>query len=868
MKIKKYLSILMGGLTLTTACPLNFAYCFEKEINLNQKENIPGNNENNLIFKKDSTTMDIFEQDNLKLILIKGIDFILNDKSTPYLDKKSDINENILKDSLLCECIKSTKNYLESTEKENEFLDIEILKRLKSIEKLIEINDEIPKTNLFYRFISGIKDAYQTLISRKVASKIMSSERDAVENKISSENVSVSGNINTSASTGPINFGISIGKNFEEGDSEKSFYRIDNSKNINFSIGTGLKKYLSANTEFNTQITNSLVFYSLEQFLDSYSKNKTISSIELREPEIKKIINSRNSMQKSEIQLLSVIKNSIENYLKISGIIPQNSSCELPNLTQSTNDIKETSVKAEGNLSAYAACLASLGMNISQSSKYIDSSVKHPFINLIEPDGSPSFYAENSSQIIHFLKSEKTAKFIETKSILENHQTNTDLFSIIISNIIGALKRYNDSLYIISNKNSSKVDQHQAIKIKRGIEKNWLNNSRLNAGVSGRLLMLKTSISLIAYLRNYAQTLKDFEMLKKLYIEIENLSKMQTFSKNLKNRAAKFSTSRKTKIHSISGNLSFEIPVVGTSSLNVDCSDSVGDAFFDTNKNLTLSIEIPMFGNRVLGKHSIKNKFKDMMEKLSENKSNPFSNEFKEALSLIEPEIYGILESYGINKKVSIPGVLSNKKYLTLIFYLTQSPKNNDLTQIVPLPGDKEAIIRAQNSWTLKLIKRIDSSLTKLKIGIDNYGSTNISNSIGKASAIIGTDTLSFIKNKYNVFSMGLNDKETDSNHLWFDFKNSQLSGLKDMIVKLSYKTSNIHYELQKLYNQTLTNHLQDSVYITEIFKNLLDSCNAYTIHNNQQNLEEALNSLDKVMELNYKYNYLPEFNKIHKKIF
>ena len=866
MKIKKYLSILLGGLTFTATCPLNCAYCFEKEITSNKEKQIK-NEKYNLVFKNHCNTLDIFEKDNLKTILIQGLDFILSDESTPYIDEKSNINKNILEDSLLCECIKSTKNYLVSIENETEFTNIEILKRLKSIEKLIEINDEIPETNVFYKFIFGVKDAYQTLISRKIASKILESQRYGLEDKIGSESASVSGTVSTSASTGPINFGISIGRDFEESDSEKSFYRIDDSKNINLSIGAGLKKYLAANTEFNTQITNSLVFYSLEQFLDSYSKNKTISSIEIREPEIKKIINSRSSMQQNEINLISKIKTSIENYLKISCIIPQNASCELPSVTQSDNHTKENSIKAGGNLSATADCFVSLGMSVSQSSKYVDSSVKHPFINLIERDGSPSYYSENSNQILHFLESEKTAKFAETKNNLENYETNSEIFAIIVSNIIGDLRRYNNSLYIISDRNNSKSDYRSALKIKKAIEKSWLNNFRLNASSSGRLLMLKTSISLIAYLRNYAQTSEDLEMLKKLYDEIENLSKMQIFSKSLKNKSAKFSTSRKTKINSTSGNLSFEVPVVGTASLKVDFDDNIGEAYFDTSKNLTISISLPMFGNRVLGKHNIKIKFQDIIKKLSENKANPFAKEFKEALNLIEPEIYDILKSYGINKSVSIPGILSNKKYLTLIFYLTQSDKNDHISPIVPLPGDEQPIIKNKNEWTLKLIKRIDSSLTKLKLGLDDYGSTNVSNSVGKSSAIIGTDTLSFIKNKYNVFAMGLNDKENKSNHMWNDFKNSQLSCFKDLIIKLSYKTSNIRYELQKLYNQTLINHLQSAAEITETFKNLLNACHGYALKNSPDNFEKALSALDEIMALNYEYNYLLEFNKIHKKI-
>ncbi|MGN1043244.1 MAG: hypothetical protein ACI4PR_00365 [Acutalibacteraceae bacterium] len=866
MKIKKYLSILLGGLTFSAFCPLNPAHCFEKETS-SSKEKQTEIKKYTLIFEKNSNTLDIFEKDNLKSILIQGMDFILNDKPSAYISKKSDLNGNILKDSLLCECIESTKNYLMSVENDDEVTNMEILKRLKSIQKLIEINDEIPRTNAFYKFISGVKDAYQTLISRKIAAQILNSERQNLENKISTENFSTSGTISTSASTGPINFGISIGKNFEESDSEKTFYRIDNSKNINFSIGTGLSKYLSTNAACTAEITNSLVFYSLEQFLDSYMKDKSISSIKLHEPQIKKIINSRNSMHDSELKLISNIKMSIENYLKISEIIPQNSSCKIPKLTQSLNETEETSIKIGGNLSASAECFASLGMNVSQNFKYVDSSVKHPFINLIESDGSPSCYAENSNQIIHFLKSEKTAKFVETKNIIENSKINSEIFSIITSNIIGDLKRYNNSLYIISNKNNSRRAKHDAIKIKHAIEKNWLNNARIAVNSSGRLLMLKASISLISYLKDYTQSQSNNEMIKKLYNEIENLSKMQIFSKISKNQPAKFTTNRKTKITTVSGNMVLEIPVVGTASLGIDYDDSIGEASFDTNKNLTISITLPMFGNKILGKHSIKVKMEEIIKKLSENKNNPFSSELKEALNLVKPEIYDILKSYGVDTTISVPGVLSNKKYLTLLFYLTKSDKNSDINSIIPLPSDETPVIKSEDKWILKLIKRIDSSLTKLKLGIDCYSTTNISNSIGKSSVLIGTDTLSFIKNKYNVFSMGLNDTENASTSMWADFKSSQLSGLKDLIVNLSCKTSNIHYELQKMYNQILVNNLQNSVYITQNFKNLLDSCNNYAINNNSQNLENALSALDQILELNYNYNYLYEFNKIHKKI-
>ncbi|MBQ6144049.1 MAG: hypothetical protein IJI84_06220 [Clostridia bacterium] len=818
--------------------------------------------------KNDNLTLDLFEKENLDIALKEGLEFILSNKTSIFIDDKSSLNESIVKNPLLKECIESTINYIKSSNDSQDTKRFNLLKRLTSIKKLIEIESSIPKNNLFYKFISSVKDAYQVLISRKVASDVLKDNREKVESTMGSQSTSQSGGVNTGTTTGGVNIGVSVNVSNNEGSGEKAFYKIDNSGNIKISVGTGFSKYLSASVGYNLGTTRTLIFYSLEQFLDSYAKDGKISSVELREPDIKKIAKSRDDMKKAEKQLLSNMQNSISSYLKISNIVPQNVNLKLPDITSSAYADSQSSTSSACTLNVEASCLASIGMEVKIESQTINTSIKHSYIKLIKKDCSPSKYAESSAEISKFLKQEKTKKYTETEEILKsyfenetnNKETNEKALSILVSNMIGDLKQYNSSLYILSDDSLHKQDKLYARNLKEKIELGWLG--KIANLKRGRLEILKTAIATAAKLRDYCKSEATLKLFNVLYGEIENLSKMQTFSKNLFKRNPNFKTTHTSDVNSVSGQAYFDIPIVGTTSFNIDYTESESEAKFDNSEDITVKLRIPMRGDKLLGENSIKNKFKELIEKLSKNKNNYLSDSCGEALGVVEKDFSNILEKLGVETTISIPTVLSTKKYLFLNIYLTKVDKNSEGNNVKALPGNTEPIIKNKDKWVIKNIKRTDSSITNLKVGIDKYAKINLSNNTGTSFSKIGADTLTFIINKYNGLTSGFSETTDETNPMWEKFTNSQKERLKTLFENINNTKSNARYELQTLFNDTLEN--ENKTKTEHIFTNFLDSCSYYSIQNTEKNYEKALDNLNKVLNLNYTANYLTELDRLH----
>ena len=816
----------------------------------------------------DDLNLDLFEANNLDVALKEVLEFVLHNKTSVFTDKDSPEIQNIINNPLLKERIENTANYIKTSEDSRITKRFNILERLTSIKKLMEIEGSIPNNNLFFKFISSMKDAYQVFISREIADNILKNSREKVENSMTSQSATQTGAVNTSVSTGGVNIGILANVSNDEGSSEKAFYKIDTSGNVKISVGSGVAKYLSGSVGYNLGTTRTLIFYSLEQFLDSYAKNGKISSVELREPDIKKIAKSRDEMKKAEKQLLSNMQNSINTYLKVYNIIPQNIKFRLPEITSSSYADSQLSATSACSLNAEAECLASLGMETKIQSQIISTSMRHSYIKLIKKDCSPSKYAESSYEISKFLNQEKNKKYIETqenlKSYFENEtnskETNQKALSLLVSNMLGDLKQYNSCLYILSDDSLPKEDKAHAQALKDKIELNWLGI--INSLIKGRLDFLKTAIATAVKLREYCDSEENLKLFKSLYSEINNLSKMQTFSKNFFKRNPNFETTYTSNVNSVIGQMQFELPTVGTTSLGIDYSQNESEAKFDNSEDITVRLQIPMAGDKLLGRHNIKNKFKELIKKLSESKNNYLSNSCKEALGVVEKDFSNILKELGIKTTAKIPTVLSEKKYIFLDIFLTKVNKNLGRNTIKPLPGSTNPIIKNEDIWTLKNIGRTDSSLTNLNIGIDKYGKANFSNNLGKSSSKIGSDTLSFIINKYNGLASGFSDSSSETNPMWEKFTTSQKEQLKILFENINKPDSNARYELQELFNNILENESKTKT--EHIFAEFLENCSYYSIENTEKNYEKALDSLNKLLNLNYNVNYLAELNRLH----
>lgn len=830
---------------------------------------------------KNDFKLDMFYKNNMDLILREGLEFILNNNSTSFMDSKEALNKNILQNSLLRECILSTAKYLRLSTSATEDRQTELLNRLSGIQKLIEIDESIPRDNGFYRFVSAMKNAYQTAVSRRVAAQILADSRETVEGKMSSENVSRSAGVGVSVIPEGITMGISVGAQSSENSSEKSFYRIDNSGNIRLSIGAGLKKYFSAEAGASLGVAHALIFYSLEQFLDTYTKEGKISSLELREPTIKEITKSRKSMQSSEKKLLANMQGSVEWYLKMSGIVPQNTNFEWPKITFASCADKQTTVSLSGDASAVAKCFASIGMNVSSGTERAYLSVNHPLLALIYDDCSSSEYVKNAAQIAGFLKQNKCKKYNDIKEHEELYSKESETpqeaaaLSFVISSVIGDVRHYTSALSAMADKNSDKEQINSARTLKHQIESQWINKSKISRIGKGRSEMLKAFITVASYLREFARTKDEIGIFKQLYTEIEHLAKMQVFAKKSSSQTADFSTSRKCDTYFAKGKMDLIIPLVGTTAVDIEYTSNKSDADFDTSNDMALKMQVPMFGDGVLGTHIIKDKFAEIMKKLSEDDKNPAAPMIKESLSLIGGNFNNILKDFGIDVVLSVPGTFSVEKYMNMNFYLTQINKAENSESIRALPGSSAVINSSKDKWALKLVKRIDSVVSKLNIGISDAVSLKASDAIGRATAKIGPDTLTFITSRYNVFETGFQDKSDKNNTLWAGFKQGQEPQLKKMFKNMASDNKNVKYELQCMYN-ALKNNLDAASSLNESQKNKLSSkadtcfeefltaCTAFSKTKSQKDYEKASGYFDKVLKLNYDYIYLPELNRAH----
>lgn len=846
--------------------------------------------------KEDATAadvkLDLFENDNLDVALKEGLSFILNDKTSFYIDDKKSLSECVLDNALLKECIESTKNYLLTNQNENQDnRKIEILKRLNSLKKLMEIDEQIPDSNGFYRFISSMKNAYQVLISRKLADEILEKNREKVENKLGSESASASIAVSQQGNGEGLTFGLSIGNANSESSSENSFYKIDNSTNIGASIGAGLNGYLGVESISDLQFTRSLVFLSLEQFLDTSYEDGKITSIELRAPEIKEILKSRKEMQEKEKKLLSSMKTSLEWYLRATEIVPQRTNFKWPSITSVKNSAnKEHEMKATKGLNLYAKCLASLGFKASTDAGIIFTSVPHSYLSLIDEECSATDFVKTSEDILKFLKQSKNKKLNEIKSNLEQYLNKEgnfkegvakeEVLSIILSNLIGDLKHYNSALSILADEILKKENKKAAKEIKHKIESNWLTSNELLKLKNSRLEIFKSAITIASYLRNFADTENEINLFRQLYSEIEYLSKMQIFSKSKRKQNTKIITEKEKSYNSLNGNIKLDLPLVGTAFVDILYSDTLSEASFDTSKDLTIQIQLPIINEKVAGTEKVKEKLQEYIKKVSENpKLDPKAVKIlKKVVSILEKKYESVLKDLGIKKLVSIPNVFSAKKYLNLNFFLTKvdATKQNEKNDLKALPGQDETIVRLEDDWVLKLVKRVDSDLAKLNLNAAELVKINASARVGRAYSQIGSDTFKYIINRYNVFITGLNDKlNNKENVLWDQFKNNQEMGIKEMLMNISEKNKNIRYELQEMYNNIMKNISKDSklknnkknCLLDEIDKDFIvfiNACDKFKENNSQENFEIASKALDSILNLNYLYNYLPEFNRVY----
>ena len=804
--------------------------------------------------------LDLFEGNNLDNILLKTIDVVEKD-SQDETSRTYNHFKDLIYNAELMQGFKNVKNYLLDDKIGENRKQFKIINQLKAIEKILQKNNL--ESHSFFGFIHTAKMAYKIKISRKIASEILKCNRQSVEEKMDNDNSSMKLEMGTKLNIEGVELGFSIGVKSSEGASELNFYQTENSISIKLSVGIGESNLFSLSAAEALEVKRTLIYRSLEQFLDTEIKRGQITTIKIRANAIEDIINSRKNMQKKEKKLLANISASLTNYLKALGVIDQNIKVKFPDITQTDSAKSAITKKNTFSLQAEIQCLVDAGINVSTSSSLEKVNSNHPYLELIDNNCLPSEIGKDSKNISSFLKAEKYNKFNEINQRLFD-ATEEDINNLV--NIIkGDLESYNWALSIMSNENASKEDAGKAELLKHEIEKNWLTSKFFKKFKNGRLDMLKAAISISSLLRsaihiNISETTQSY--FKELYYQMEILSKMQVFTNSLKasKRNAEFLITEKEKeTQSLKGEILIDIPKIGKTSMNFTYSE-VNPNSKKTKSNISFSIELPLIGNKIIGNNSLQKALNKIQEKLSKSE-NKFSYKIAEAIEILKRKFNskGTILGYYITERIpSISDQLSMSKFLSdnsieITFSFEEIKK---YSCVYPLPG-QSLCDKPKASWFLKNIEGTETKTSETEFNAASAVSIKGSKSIARSSNIIGSDSLRLLANKFNIFELSLIDRkdENDKNYLWRNFKESQKNQLKKIFKNITKNGTNARYELQKMYNNIIKK-IKDSQKnnVDEVFIKFLNACQKFTNAFSEKNYIETSNLLDEVLKLNYKY--------------
>lgn len=835
-----------------------------------------------------SHKLDLFDENNLDIALKFGIDFLLNSEESSYINDKSFITDPITQNASIVECLQNIASYAENQSALQKDKNLEILKQLCTLENMMNCDENIKSSNAGYKFISAMRSAYQTKISRESANEILEQYRENIESKLGKESQSTSVTGGAGISEGP-KIGISVGAQTDCGSTEKGFYKIDNSGNFGISIGIGLKDYLEANLEFALGLTNSLIFYSLEQFLDSGVKKGNFSYVKITDDEIKEIISSREKMRDSERETLSKIQTSLEWFLKATNIVPQNTTFKWPEITLVNSKEKETTVNLQADANAAVNCLASMGINASIENSLTKTGILNPYLDLIDINCNLSEYFDNPNDLAKFLGQTDTRKYTEIKESIESYlkcdkishereKTEKEVISILISNLIGDLRQYNFVLSILADNNTTAQEKEKAYSKKKQIEKNWLGSGLMKKFHRHRSNIFKTAICSAAYLRSFTSvsTPEIEDLFDALYSEIEHLSLMQNFSEKLFGNDVSFKTFRHSNTISVGGSTSFSVPILGDSKLNITYSNTRSPLYTDDGEAIDVSVQLPVFGGKIQGIGALK-KTLHKLAKTSSEKSESIFKLFADSLTLVDEELANVSLNCRLETVGPVPTKLIAQNYVNIKFLLTKVAKTSDEDKIIPLPNC-ELIKKDADETVLKLTKYTENNSIQLEISANN-GNFGVSTKKGASTNKIGTNSLDYIINKFNACRLSSDDISKSS--LWLKFKEKQTESLKDLFINMTDEKTNAYYELQQIYSmiieniseKTFADSSQQEALKTcteNIFENFLKACNELADYEStigdathisdelNCKIQKAEDFMDSILNLNFEYVWLP----------
>lgn len=807
--------------------------------------------------------LDLFEGDNLDKAL-KGVisavsELTPEDNEGGKYDHFKDVltNAEVVNTLInVCECLDEVS--LEKSTKQ-----VQVALRLKNVEKALERAGL--QEHYFYGFISSMRNAYKVLVSRQVADEVIEKYRGEIEKKMGSESASASVSASASANIDGVEVGVGFGASTSEGVHEKNFYRTTSGFSFDLSAGFAVPRLASLTVNDKVEFSRALIYRSLEQFLDTDVSEGKISSLRVRSPKINKVAKTRSEMQAREKEALSTVATSIEPYLKILGIISQDTKVALPTITKTQTATREKTLQNTIGLSAAAKALTDAGLKVSAdagvNAGVSRTTVRHAYLSLIDENCLPDV-GVSADKLAEYLKADEFKKFNEVQTLLQD--AGSDDVEALAKTITGNLRDYNWSLSVLANENASKNEKSAAKARKRAIEKDWLATTR-----NDQLNMLKAGISLAATLRT-STALNDDEMVqesfKELYSQLDTLSKMQTFTKTLSSskKSAEFSTKHTSKFAGINASLALNIPGFKASEIDISYVDTRSELEYNCGKDLTFSVKIPLVNGKIVGTKIVRETLEKVRLKLQAS-NQKLALIFADGIKILSTKFEPAIANFGYDV-ISVVNTnffrdsIAAKKYITISFHLTSIP-SFDMGSL-PLPGQK-LCLQPQNQWTLNRVKTAVPKGLKFSLPLEEVD-VSASATVSQSSTVIGTDSLSFPISRFNAFAASLKDsaQKKEVSELWTGFKNGQQTQFKEIFKNIAQSDSNVRYELQCMYNKILNgvnsnsklNLIKSSALkrnIDTIFGSLLTSCYTFSSDASEGNFSKASQTLDRVLKLN-----------------
>ena len=777
--------------------------------------------------------MDIMEDKNLDIILRNILVISKKEFSLEEIQREVSETVNIL-DTYICEnCV------------EDEKYQMKIVSSLISIVK--KSKDAKCISNNLINFLESITNAYEVRISRKAANDLLEKNREKIECLMESTSNSKGINFSTDTDAAGLEIGAEVSLNKSEGGDESVLYRIDKGGNLKISFGGTINKLLKAEVSGNIGITASAIFYSLEQYLDSKERPTCIT---LCKDEIEKLIMSRDLVKKKEKELISNFRACIEVYMKAKKIIPDIIYIEWPKITETKYQYRANSIK--GKVEGAITVLNSIGVNVGASKEYVMNTRVSPYLSLISKDCS-SVDGISAKNIKNFFykknRNEKTKKYNPpiynlVKSLVKEGQNKEGILSLIL----GDLRQYNNAVALIAFA-PDKVAIKKEMEIKRSIQQKWLGRKKI--GDFSRRDMLIAAITVASYMREVIETDSELYILRQIYQEMLSLSKLQYFSKNVKNHT--FNTSYMTEKFSIDGGLDIKIPIVGDINTSFeyeyseDKKENIGEEF-------KMRLDLPILKRRVLALQEALKEISNVGGLLANQDRNAQAAQIGVALE--KASKYISKADINSNSKLTINEPATSiwqKDYLSITVYLTKIQKTIKGQQNEPLPGEN-IIIKNEDKWVLKNIKI--SKISKKSMG-------PVYSAREKYMIIMGDNTLSYIKDRYNVYRQS-REGEVKENSLWQNFKNLHFKEIKKMIKNISLIKSNIMYELQDMYNKIIEHNPKDHKLKNELYyliANFIMKCKNFKESHEEKDFMSAIDFLEDILDIQFKYDFIKNQN-------